>query len=70
MINATTWNDRTNYYEMLPSEHLEKALEIEADRMRNAWIRSSDKDSEMTVVRNEYERGENNPVAALSKAIW
>jgi zinc protease len=69
-INATTWLDRTNYYEMLPSEHLEKAIAIEADRMRRAFITESDRQPEMTVVRNEFERGENDPWEALDKNLW
>ena len=70
MINATTWFDRTNYFELLPKEHLEKAMEIEADRMRGAFIKDEDRQSEMTVVRNEFERGENDPHEALDKNIW
>eukprot|EP01117_Protostelium_nocturnum_P005702 TRINITY_DN2059_c0_g1_i2.p1 TRINITY_DN2059_c0_g1~~TRINITY_DN2059_c0_g1_i2.p1 ORF type:complete len:806 (-),score=322.13 TRINITY_DN2059_c0_g1_i2:513-2903(-) len=69
-INATTWNDRTNYYELLPREFVKTALELEADRMRNAFINESDRQTEMTVVRNEFERGENNPKHALEKAVW
>jgi len=69
-INATTWMDRTNYFELLPSEHLERAIRIEADRMRNAFIREEDRQSEMTVVRNEFERGENDPFGVLDKNIW
>lgn len=69
-INATTWMDRTNYFELLPSEHLERAIKIEADRMRNAFIRDEDRQSEMTVVRNEFERGENDPFSSLDKNIW
>ena len=69
-INATTWVDRTNYFELLPSEHLERAIRIEADRMRNAFIREADRQSEMTVVRNEFERGENDPFSAVDKNIW
>lgn len=69
-INATTWLDRTNYFELLPSEHLERAVEIEADRMRNAFLRDEDRQPEMTVVRNEFERGENDPWDALDKNIW
>ncbi|KAI9002144.1 peptidase M16 domain-containing protein [Hyaloraphidium curvatum] len=65
-INATTWNDRT----LLPIEHIDMAAAIEADRMRNAFLNESDKNSEMTVVRNEFERGENDPMQALDKAIW
>ncbi len=69
-MNATTWFDRTNYYETIPSEFLEDALAIEADRMREAYIREEDRASEMTVVRNEFEWGENSPFEALDKNIW
>lgn len=69
-MNATTWNDRTNYYETIPSDKIELALEIEADRMRNLLLLKEDKEAEMTVVRNEFERGENNPNSLLSKEIW
>ena len=66
-FNATTWFDRTNYYETLPAQHLELALELEADRMRHALLRPEDLASEMTVVRNEFERGENDPFDVLLK---
>ncbi|WP_026452337.1 M16 family metallopeptidase [Aequorivita capsosiphonis] len=69
-MNATTWNDRTNYYETIPSDKMELAIEIEADRMRNLLLLKEDKEAEMTVVRNEFERGENNPNSLLSKEIW
>ncbi|MDN3724157.1 pitrilysin family protein [Aequorivita sp. SDUM287046] len=69
-MNATTWNDRTNYYETIPSDKIELAIEIEADRMRNLLLLKEDKEAEMTVVRNEFERGENNPNSLLSKEIW
>lgn len=69
-LNATTWLDRTNYFEVLPKEHFERAVEIEADRMRNAYLNEEDRQAEMTVVRNEFERDENNPVSALHKNIW
>ncbi len=68
--NATTWLDRTNYYAEVGSEHLEGYLAIEADRMRNLWIRDEDRRPEMTVVRNEFEQGENDPVQALDKEIF
>jgi len=70
VLNATTWFDRTNYFELLPSEHLEKAIAIEADRMRNAFLRDEDRQPEMTVVRNEFERGENEPFEVLDKHVW
>ncbi len=66
-FNATTWFDRTNYFETLPAseENLKFGLEFEADRMVNAWVRQQDLDSEMTVVRNEFEIGENDPISVL-----
>ena len=69
-LNASTWLDRTNYYELLPSEYLELAVEIEADRMKNLWLNKEDRDAEMTVVRNEFEQGENSPFSALDQQIW
>jgi zinc protease len=68
--NATTYFDRTNYYATLPSEYVAHTIELEADRMRNLRIRAEDLASEMTVVRNEYERGENNPVGTLIKEVY
>jgi zinc protease len=70
LVNATTWYDRTNYYEVVPKEHLHLAIALEADRMRTAKIREEDRQSEMTVVRNEFERGENLPLEAIDKLIW
>ena len=67
--NATTWLDRTNYYANLGKDHLEAYVAIESDRMRNLWLRDSDRRPEMTVVRNEFEIGENNPIQALDKEI-
>jgi zinc protease len=66
-FNGTTGWDRTNYFESFTasSESLDWALAMEADRMVNSYIRKSDLDSEMTVVRNEFENGENNPQLVL-----
>lgn len=68
--NATTWFDRTNYYATMPSEYVSMAIELEADRMRGLLIREEDLTSEMTVVSNEYERGENSPVRTLIKELF
>ena len=70
LVNATTWFDRTNYYEVLPKENLKDAITLEADRMRTARITEADRKSEMPIVRNEFERGENMPAQALDKQIW
>ena len=69
-MNATTWMDRTNYYEMLPSEHLKLAIEIEADRMRGARLSDEDMESERTVILNEFDRGENEPFRKLYHSVW
>ena len=70
-FNGTTWLDRTNYFETLPAtkENLKFALELEADRLVNSFIRAEDLKSEMTVVRNEFERGENSPSNVLGQRI-
>ncbi len=69
-FNATTWYDRTNYYETVPSDQLELAIRLEADRMRNSFIADADRQSEMTVVRNEMERGQNEPLQVLDEAVY
>lgn len=69
--NGTTWFDRTNYYETFPAsdENLNWALSLESDRMVNSFIARKDLDSEMTVVRNEFERGENSPTGILEERV-
>src|SRR4051812_49417270 len=69
--NGTTWFDRTNYYETVAAteENLRWALELEADRMVNSNIARADLEKEFSVVRNEYERGENSPGGVLYKRM-
>src|SRR5262245_58348286 len=69
--NGTTSFDRTNYFETFPASdaNLEWAIKLEADRMVNSYIARKDLDSEMTVVRNEYESGENSPVSVAIKRL-
>ncbi|GAA4355715.1 pitrilysin family protein [Kangiella marina] len=69
--NGTTWYDRTNYYETVTAtpENIAWALDLEADRMINSFIAKKDLDSEMTVVRNELESGENNPIRVLLQRL-
>ena len=59
--NAYTSNDLTVYHEDFAADALETVLDLESDRMVNSFIAKKDLDSEMTVVRNEFEAGENNP---------
>jgi zinc protease len=65
--NGTTSNDRTNYFETLSASdaNLEWAIGLEADRMVNSFVSRAHLDSEMTVVRNEFEMGENSPGSVL-----
>src|SRR5690349_10718766 len=67
--NMTTWNDRMTGYSTLPADKLEMAMKIEADRLGRALILDKERQPEMSVVRNEYEIGENNPQVALQKAV-
>lgn len=70
-FNGTTSQDRTNYFEVFAASdaNLKWALEMEADRMTKSFIARKDLDSEMTVVRNEYESGENSPFGVLMKRM-
>ncbi len=69
LMNATTWLDRTNYFELLPAERVGEAIAMEADRMRGSLFNDADLASEMTVVRNEFERSRNNPYEILDEAV-
>lgn len=70
-FNGTTWLDRTNYYQLFQAsdENTEWAIQMEADRMINSFVAKKDLDSEMTVVRNEYEDGENQPFQVMIKRM-
>ncbi len=68
-FNASTSFDRTNYFATIGRESLESYIAIEADRMRHLWLHDADRQSEMTVVRNEYERGKNDPENVLLEEV-
>ncbi len=69
--NGSTWYDRTNYFETFNASpaDLEWAIRAEADRMVNSRVDRKDLDTEMTVVRNEMERSENNPGRILYQRV-
>ncbi|MFO1095662.1 MAG: insulinase family protein [Planctomycetaceae bacterium] len=71
-FNGTTWLDRTNYYETLPasSDNLEFAIGLEADRLVGSYVYGDDLTTEMTVVRNEFESGENSPGRILLQRMF
>lgn len=70
-FNGTTNEDRTNYFETLPAndDNLDFAIHLEADRLVNSYIRREDLMSEFSVVRSEFERGENSPAGILSQRV-
>jgi zinc protease len=68
-FNASTSFDRTNYFATVGRESLEGYIAIEADRMRHLWLHEADRQAEMTVVRNEYERGKNDPESVLLEEV-
>lgn len=69
--NGTTWYDRTNYYEILSAsdENLKWALDMEADRMIHSKILPEELAKEFSVVRNEFEIGENDPGSILQERV-
>jgi zinc protease len=70
-FSGSTWMDRTNYHETLPATdaNLEYAIRLEADRMINSPIKAEDLATEFSVVRNEFEAGENSPEQVLSQRM-
>ena len=70
-MNGTTGVDRTNYFETFAAsdKNLQWAIGMEADRMIHSFIARKDLDSEMTVVRNELELGENSPSRVLMQKM-
>lgn len=70
-FNGTTNSDRTNYFETLPAtdDNLDFAIHLESDRLVNSNVKHEDLMSEFSVVRNEFERGENNPQGVLSERV-
>src|SRR5436305_4006793 len=70
-FNGSTWVDRTNYFETLPAsdDNLEFAIKLEADRMANSPIKAEDLATEFSVVRNEFEMGENSPQNILDQRM-
>ena len=69
--NGTTSEDRTNYFETVAAsdDNLKWALSLETDRMANVKFNKQILDTEMTVVRNELERGENQPASILEERV-
>jgi len=69
-LNATTYLDRTNFFEVIESKFLEECIKREADRMESPLLTPESLKSEMSVVRNEYERGENSAFQLAHKRLF
>lgn len=68
--NGATWIDWTNYWELLSSEHLELALELEADRMTGALFDPKEFQAERIVVHSELEGDENDPDTLVYQDVY
>ena len=69
-LHGATWADGMEFLEILLQEHLGKAMDIEADRMRHALFKPGDLTAEMPVVQSEFDMMENSPAVALQNAVW
>jgi zinc protease len=69
VLNGFTWLDYTAYFETLPSQRLDLALEIESDRMVNSLFEADEVESERTVIISEREGSENSPTFLLGEEI-
>jgi predicted Zn-dependent peptidase len=69
--NGTTWFDRTNYYETVPTTALDMALWMESDRMGHLLgaIGQKELDEQRGVVQNEKRQGENQPYGRVDERI-
>ncbi|WP_292931611.1 pitrilysin family protein [Novosphingobium sp. PASSN1] len=66
-INGTTWFDRTNYYETVPTAALDRALMMESDRMGHLLgaVTQEKLDNQRSVVQNEKRQGDNDPFGLI-----
>ncbi|QXQ07086.1 insulinase family protein [Sphingosinicellaceae bacterium] len=69
--NGTTWFDRTNYFENVPTPALDLALFLESDRMGHLLgaIDQKKLDAQRAVVKNEKRQGDNQPMGLLEYAL-
>ena len=70
--NGTTWFDRTNYFETVPTSALETMLFLESDRMGHllGGIDQAKLDNQRAVVQNEKRQGDNEPFGQVEYTIY
>lgn len=69
-LNATTWLDRTNYFESLPKERLELVFELESDRMTNLAINEALFKTELGAVFGELKMRNDKPSSVAYELLW
>ena len=67
--NAMTFLDWTTYFETLPADKIDLALDLEADRMYNSLFEAEEVESERTVIISERQGNENEPMFLLSEEV-
>lgn len=67
--NAMTFLDWTTYFETLPADKIDLALDLEADRMYNSLFESEEVESERTVIISERQGNENEPMFLLAEEV-
>ncbi len=69
-MNGTTWFDRTNYFQTVPTSALEVALFLESDRMGHLLgaVTQDTLDAQRGVVQNEKRQGDNQPYGMVEYA--
>lgn len=68
-FNGMTWIDFTTFFETLPSDRIDLALRVEADRMQNAIFDPDETELERTVIISERQGSENEPEFLLAEAL-
>ncbi len=68
-LNAFTWLDFTAYYETMPSNRIDLALAVEADRMINTLMTADEVESERTVILSERQMYENEPRFLMNEEL-
>jgi len=69
-VNATTWLDRTNYFDLAPIAELDLAAAIEADRMCDLLLDADDLEAERAIVLDEFDLRDGDPNERLAQAVW